>query len=470
MTRRLPHPRARLIGHAVAGLALAMAGCRSAAPPALYGRTAAAQVAPRPDDGLDIRRYDTRLALDIANKSVVGETRITFAYSGPGPRELRFPRNALAVERVTYEDQSIAFVTEGTTIAIPLPELPRRTEEHVSIAYHATPERGLVFRDGLVYTDFFTCHWMPCSEEPGDKASFGLELIVPASYKVVASGALAEERVDEVGRRHARWEQARPYSPYLFGFAAGEFVEAGIRAGHARLRFLGLRSSETADSLHRKFRDTPRMLAFLSGRAGLALPEASYTQILVPGAEAQEKSTFSLIGAEFLDPILEDPTEDWVIAHELAHQWWGNLVTCRGWSHFWLNEGTATFLVAAYKEKRWGRAAYERELGLWRERVQVARGAGFDVPLAYAGSYPSLRVRRAIQYSKAALFLHVLRGRLGERAFWKGVAAFIRGHAGGTVVSADFQRAMEAASGQDLAPLFGEWVYPTAAATPTPSS
>ncbi len=241
---------------------------------------------------------------------------------------------------------------------------------------------------------------------------------------------------------------------------AGELAETSVDAGPVRLRLVGPAGSESPTSLRSKFRDTPRMLAFLQGRAGVPLPHEVYTQVLVAGSEAQEKSSFALIGAEVLDPILEDPTEDWVIVHELAHQWWGNLVTCRDWSQFWLNEGMATFLVAAYKEQRWGRPAYERELGLWRERWKEAKDAGFDVPLAYAQPYPSLRVRRAIQYSKGALFLDTLRARLGDRAFWKGIAAFTRNHAGGTVTSADFQGAMQGASGVDLFPLFRKWVYP----------
>ncbi len=438
------------------GLVLACAGCRGGA---LAGsRPAPPAAAPA---AVDVRRYETRIALDVANKSVEGETRITFAYPGPGPRALRFPRNALSVERADYRGRPTAFQADGDTIVIPLPETPTAgAEEEVSLAYHATPQRGLVFGEGLAYADFFTCHWMVCSEEPGDKAALSLEVEAPAGYRIIASGHRVEERTDASGRVHSRWEEERPYSPYLYGFVAGRLVETSIDKGSVRLTFAGLSASESVESLRRKFSDTGRMLAFLEGRAGVPLPHGAYAQVLVPGTEAQEKSSFSVIGAKFLDPILEDPTEDWVIVHELAHQWWGNLITCRDWSQFWLNESLATFLVAAYKEQRWGRPAYERELGLWREHWQVAKDAGFDVPLAYAEPYPSIRVRRAIQYSKGALFLDALRRRMGERAFWRGIETFTRRHAGGTVTSADFQRALQSTSAADISSLFDEWVYP----------
>jgi len=156
---------------------------------------------------------------------------------------------------------------------------------------------------------------------------------------------------------------------------------------------------------------------------------------------------------------LRDPQEDWAIAHELAHQWWGNLVTCRDWTHFWLNEGLTSFMVAAWKEHRWGRAAYERELQVFARRRETAVKAGLDVPLTYPGPWPSLSVRRAITYSKAALFLDRLRSAMGEDAFWAGLRAYTRAHAGDIVESRNFQEAMEKAAGRGLGALFEEWVY-----------
>jgi aminopeptidase N len=443
-------------------LALTSAGCRSATPSSSGNKPASAPAsqAPALETPFDVIRYETKIVLDVDNKSVVGETKVVFSHPGPGPRELRFPHNDMNVDGVIYQGKAAAYGIENAELVIPLVGSSRLADERVRIAFHSASKRGLVFGDKLVYTNFFTCHWMPCREEPGDKAAFALEVVAPAGYRVVASGRLVGEHTDSSGRVHSRWEEKRPYSPYLFGFAAGDLIETGDNAGPVKLRFIGLAASESAESLRHKFNDTSRMLTFLHDRMGLPLPHETYTQILVPGSEAQEKSSFAVIGADFLDPILEDPTEDWVVIHELAHQWWGNLITCRDWSHFWLQEGMATFLVAAYKEQRWGEDAYERELALCQKRWNTAIDAGFDVPLAYAQEYPSLRIRRAIQYSKAALFLHELRDCLGERAFWAGVAAFTRKYAGGTVTSADFQKAMQEASKIDLSGMFQKWVYP----------
>ncbi|HEX8533642.1 MAG TPA: M1 family aminopeptidase, partial [Allosphingosinicella sp.] len=153
------------------------------------------------------------------------------------------------------------------------------------------------------------------------------------------------------------------------------------------------------------------------------------------------------------------PQSGWVIVHELAHMWWGNLVTTATWRDFWLNEGITTFMTAAWKEHRFGPAAYQGELDAARVRLGRAREAGWDKPLAFGGDYPSLGMRRAIQYSKGALFMAHLRTMLGDAAFWAGLKAFTRENAGGTVTSIDLQHAMERASGRDLSAVFAEWVY-----------
>ena len=207
------------------------------------------------------------------------------------------------------------------------------------------------------------------------------------------------------------------------------------------------------------FAPTGAMVRYLSDKAGVPLPDGRYTQLLVAGDEAQEAATWSVIGWENLRSAPTDPQDDWVIVHELAHQWWGNLVTCATWQDFWLNEGITTFMTAAWKESRYGRAAYSAELDRARARVSRVRQEGWDRPLAFPGPYPSLGTRRAVQYSKGALFMDHLRTMLGDEAFWRGLKSYTATHAGGVVTSADLQRAMEEASGTDLAATFTAWVY-----------
>ena len=116
-------------------------------------------------------------------------------------------------------------------------------------------------------------------------------------------------------------------------------------------------------------------------------------------------------------------------------------------------------MTAAWKEQRWGRAAYDRKMNLARARVARAAAAGFDKPLTWAGPFPNLGARRAIQYSKGSLFLDALRTRLGDRDFWRVIRHYTRRHAGGTVTSADFQAAVSAVKPGVADDLFQAWVF-----------
>jgi hypothetical protein len=119
----------------------------------------------------------------------------------------------------------------------------------------------------------------------------------------------------------------------------------------------------------------------------------------------------------------------------------------------------AVFMAAAFDEHRWGRSAYEEDLGGARERFQIAVDVGFDVPIAFAGEYPSLRVKRAVVYSKGCLFLATLRAAMGDGPFWAALATFSRSYAGRLVTSEEFERIFRAASPTNLGDLFQTWVY-----------
>ncbi len=306
-----------------------------------------------------------------------------------------------------------------------------------------------MFGNRYVYTAFHTCQWMPCASGDLLRASVAIDLVLPTDDRAVASG----QAIDASGHRG---RQRQPYPLYTLGFAAVRFDEWRDPA-EPRLRALG--AATDAAGLHARFKQSARVLAFFETKAGVALPQRVYTQVLVPGGAAQEMSSFAVIGHEMLDPILEMPDEDWVIAHEMAHQRWGSLVACASWSEFWLNEGITVFMTAAWKQSRWCEAAYQRELDIARQRWQRAKDAGFDKPLTWPGNYPRLSLRRAVQYSKGALFIEALRTELGEPAFWDVLARYTHDNAGRAVRSFDLQAAIEASADRSLQPLFDRWVY-----------
>ena len=432
--------------------------------------TSPALAATAPGDGFDVARYDLALTPDIQNRTVAGREVITLRVTGERLQRLSFSANALSIDSATLDGAPVVVNSQGETLDFDLPKpLVRGRTVRLKLSYHGRPTRGLSSSATGLYTSYFACDWMVCLQDRfGDKAAFSLALRVPAGLETLSVGRMTTRTRTRDGGEIHRWDTPRPYSAYLFGFAVGRFARAEERVGSARLSYL----SDVADGaeLKRRFAETGQRVQFLSAKAGLPLPVNEYSQLLVQGREAQEAASYSVLGVDALGDNADDPAEDWAIAHELAHQWWGNLVTCATLKDFWLNEGVTTFMTAAWKEHRYGRAAYEAELAVARGRLDKARALGFDKPLAWDGRYPNLATRRAVQYSKGALFMDHLRAALGEDAFWAGLRRYTRAHAGGTVTSLDLERAMEATSGRDLGPLFSEWVFgPDAAPEPPPA-
>jgi aminopeptidase N len=271
-----------------------------------------------------------------------------------------------------------------------------------------------------------------------------------------APGKLVSRGPAGPGLETWRWREVRPYPSYLYGFAAGRYARAELAGGPS---LWVLYAGETPARVQTMFADTARMIAFYEAKAGVRLPERAYTQVLVERNGDQEDVALSMIERRSIEPVLSDPQEDGIAAHELAHQWWGNLVTCSDWKELWLNEGMAGFMTAAWNEQRWGRTAYDREMAAARQAWDAAKIAGMDEPLSWSGTYPSLRAKRRIAYGKSMVFLDALRSQLGEDAFWRGVRRYTEANAGRSVTAADLQKAFEAASGRDLSATFKAWVY-----------
>ncbi|MCT8002815.1 M1 family aminopeptidase [Sphingomonas sanguinis] len=413
----------------------------------------------KPGDGFEVSRYSVALTPNIPNKTIAGREMVTLRPTVDGIQRLIFSGNALVIDSATIDDMPVVHDLRGDALGFDLPRPLRRGRSvTLRLSYHGRPARGFAGSAATLYTSYFACDWMICSQNTfGEKAAFTLDLTVPAGMTSLSVGAMVAKRRGPDGTEVHRWRVARPYSAYLYGFAVGPFTKISEPFGPNRLTYLS--DVATGEELKRRFAETPDMVAFLADKAGVPLPVATYSQLLVEGDEAQEAATYSVLGTNALPTKPDDPADEWAIMHELTHQWWGNLITCEALKDFWLNEGITTFMTAAWKEHRYGRAAYDAELDVAKRRVERARAAGFDKPLAWDGTYPSLTVWRAIHYSKGALFMAHLRTLLGDDAFWGGLRRYTRDHAGGTVTSIDLERAMEASSGRDLRSLFLEWVF-----------
>jgi len=257
----------------------------------------------------------------------------------------------------------------------------------------------------------------------------------------------------------AAWAIDTPTPPFLFAFAAGDFVESTSKVNGVALRVLGKAGV---------FEPTAAAMAFFAERSGHAYPGDTYTQVFAHGTVEQEAVGMTLLPDSYGSTLTQHPDDLWLLAHELAHQWYGIAVPFKDWSDFWLSEGMATFLADAFLEKRFGRARYDSEIANSKQIYDTLRTQGRDRPLFYTDWQTPQQAGGSLPYHKGAWVLSELRRLLTDEVFWRGLRAYTTAHWGNPATSDDLEAAMQSAAmrspaGKDLTKsltkFFQQWVY-----------
>jgi aminopeptidase N len=388
--------------------------------------------------------------------------------------------HALRVTRVTTQ-QGLRFNQTPDSLCIALPQLAAAGEViELTMSWKTGDANALHVGNDQIWAGYDAAAWMPTRQDSAQRATLDLTIDAPRDWKVVGPGhrvargstaAVAALSLQSTAATFAdlgskRFTVSQPSPPFLFAFAAGSFTEAELDSDGVRLRALGPAGSNLDEALA----VTARMLRFLMRRTGTAPPMNEYTQVFVEGDAAQEAAGFALLSAKALDDLNQDPQNDGIFVHELAHQWFGWQVACTDFNDFWLNEGIATFLTGAFKEERWGAAEHAREVRRWLEGSAKAHREGRDAPLsrsrpgdpALSSPKDSELPPRGITYSRGALVLQKLRMELGEEIFWAGLRSYVARRSWNSARTEDLRSAFEAASSKDLRPFFERWVYASA--------
>ena len=412
------------------------------------------------DNKIDVLSYSVTIEPDIASKSVKGTVLIQFSSKRDNLTYAEFDCGDLAIDSVRLAGATLQFSVMDHRLRVSLPSgLKAKATREIEVNYHGTPKRGIRFFPDRqqVYTVFSTSQWMVCVDDPADKATLTFRLIAPSDVTSIANGNFISQHELPNNKRISEWRQKIAIPTYIFGFAVGPFQVVKEKRRNVELRYLA--TNYSTDEVRRIFRDTPDMLDFFERSAGVPYPYETYTQVLAAGGVEQEMSSFTALKESYGKQVLSNEQDVWLAAHEFAHQWWGNMVTCRDWNHFWLNEGIATFMAAAYLEHRFGRAPYLREIETYRTNYEKVRAAGKDKSLVFPDWLHPTAEDRTLVYDKGAYVLHLLRDEMGERKFWNGLRLFTRRHFGKSVVTSDFVAAMEEANGKSLENFFAQWVY-----------
>jgi aminopeptidase N len=477
--------RSEQLGHGHHGQQHASA---QAAPPPPFAFPGTKRVYER-DRPFRIDHIALDLTLDLEAKGIFGHAKLTLS-------RVAKTETVLTLDAVAFEVAKVEIGPAGGRLAVASYsyddeklriDVARELERfEVVVTYRATPKRGLYFlapdehvrdRPRQVWSqcqDEDARAWFPCHDKPHVKQTSELRVNAPKGWFVLSNGTLIERHDDAAGVTF-HWKQSEPHSSYLITLAAGEFAElVAPQPTDVPVTYLVPKGRE--DDGWRAFARTPEMIALFEKKTGVKYPWAKYAQIVVHDfifGGMENTSATTMYEHILLDRRAAiDVDMDGIVAHELAHQWFGDYVTCRDWSEAWLNEGWATYMELVWKEEGTNAAgvplATPQSFG--RDEYDYAIKGELDIYLAEDGSH----YRRPIVcrdydapielfdrhlYQKGGLVLHALRRAIGDEAFWGGVRSYLERHALGIVESRDFQRALEAASGRSLDRIFDLYVH-----------
>ena len=427
------------------------------------------------DRAANINHIKLEVTLDFDAKKISGiATHWLSAIAGPLER-LEFDATELEIKAVRAGGEPASFETADGKLLIALPRALGAGEEiEVAIDYAGQPRRGLYFvgpDDGYpkkarqAWTqgeDEDSRYWFPCYDYPNSRMTSEVVATVPEKFTAVSNGALVETSSNMAAKtRTFHWRHDVPHSTYLITLAAGEFTMIEERAGDTPVTYYVAPGRE--DDARRAFGNTPKMIQFFERAIGVPYPYAKYAQVAVSdfifGGMENTSATTQTDGTLHDARAHLDFKSDPLVAHELAHQWWGDLLTCRDWAHAWLNEGFATYFEALWCEENLGADEFAWNVRQDRESYLDEDANHYRRPIVCNRYRTPIELFDRHLYEKGSLVLHMLRRVTGDELFFKSLNVYCTRHRGGNVITQDLQRAFEDTTGRNLDFFFDQWVY-----------
>lgn len=417
------------------------------------------------------RRFDLlnvriEATIDYARRSVQGRVSHRMILLSDSLPFIRLDADrGMSIGRVTINGEETHAELDSESLRIAIGSRYRRGDTvEVEIPWWAQPTAGLYFKGNgtpespcQVWTqgqDDLHHHWVPIYDRPDDLTATEVAATVPLGWKVLSNGRLVSCVSNNDSTATWTWREEVPHATYLITVAAGPFHVARDTVDGLPLEYW-VAPADSQDVLS-TFGRTPRIIRFLSGYLGVPYPWTKYAQIVVEDfmhGGMENASATTLTAGVVVTPGSVDYTPDGILAHEIAHQWFGDLVTNRTWKDRWLHESFAEYLELRALRDLYGENRFIEE---YRRRERAA--IGFDISERRA---PLVGDRWATEniYYRGAVVLHMLNSLIGDDAFRRGCRLFLERHRHANVETEDLRRAFEEASGRSLEAFFRQWIY-----------
>ncbi|MFC1480819.1 M1 family aminopeptidase [Candidatus Neomarinimicrobiota bacterium] len=436
---------------------------------------------------VDIKHVKLELVVNYAEQSIIGSATTLFSPINDGLDRIALDAVNLDIEtvqllrRVDIEKgnltgtQALDFKLENGQIIVELDRKYNADDElAVVIQYQAQPKMGLYFvYPDSVYTQkplqlwsqgemVESRHWFPCYDAPNDRMTSEMIITVPKGQLAISNGELVDSWVDEAaGAATYHWRENVPHVSYLVSVVAGEFHETQER--WRDIPVLYYVDPSDSSKVERAFSKTVDMMEYYSEVIGIDYPYEKYAQTTI--TEFMWGGMENISATTLTDGTLRDAraqldySSDGLVAHELAHQWWGDLITTKNWNHIWLNEGFATYFDALYVEHDTGREEYIMKMAGNREKYFSEDWEKYRRPIVTNVYENAEQMFDRHAYQKGAWVLQMLRYVLGDELWWKAIRHYGAEYREETVETNDFRQAIEDATGQPLEWFFDEWIF-----------
>jgi aminopeptidase N len=428
-----------------------------------------------PDRPGQVEHIALDLVLDIAQRQCQGVCTTRLQPIRTGITTLTMDAVELTIQAVTIAGVTQRWEHDGESLHIQL-QTPTQQGEAIDIAiqyqlqnsrrgmYFVGPDQHYPHKPIQVWTqgeDEDSRFWFPCFDYPGQLSTSAIRVQVPKPYMAISNGSLIDTQVAGDHKIY-HWHQKQVHPTYLMTLAVGDFVELRDEWQGKPVTYYVDRGREASAQL--SLGKTPRMMAFFSQTYGYDYAYDKYAQVCVDDyifGGMENTSTTLLTDRCLLDEraAIDNLSTETLVAHELAHQWFGDLAVIKHWSHAWLKEG-----MASYAEVLWLGHEYSPELAAYYRLGQARQYLSEDAD-RYRRPLVTHVYREAIElydshiYEKGSCVYHMLRAELGEPLFNRAIAHFLHTHAHQTVETIDLLRAIEQSTGRNLTYLFDQYVY-----------
>ena len=426
-----------------------------------------------PDRDFNAIHYRLKLDIDIYGKQLTGQNTITLKPLRSDLKKVTLDAVSLVVTDVLdIKGTPLSYEQTEDKLHISLSRAYSYTDTlKFTVKYYLTEQvRGLRFIDETEHNPLQVSsdcwpnkarQWIPCYDYPHDKVTQEMIVTVDNKYKVLSNGTLLGITKDnERGKHTYHWKQSKPHSTYLINLSIADYAVIEDSLGSLPVNYWVYRWH--VEDAKRSFAKTPYMIDFFNRLFGYEYPWEKYDQVIsayIGGGAEATSATILGEGAVTNRKAEIDFSFEGIIAHEVAHQWWGNLVTCRSWEHTWINESFGTYSDYLYKRYDWGEdeAAYD----LLRKKNAYLREAHnrYMRPIVFNRYETPEQNFDSHTYPKGACVLHMLRFILGDDTFFRVLSEFLHKFEFQAVSTQDFIQCVKDVSGLNMDWFFEQFLY-----------